>query len=118
MGQILSYKSSATIEYMNGNFSKITYMGPDGAKITVSFTASDLQNRNGVLPELVGKELGCLGFEHLYYAGLLGRSSSNLVKTSVTQTTKTPHKISTPALNTASKTATWYCATTIRPQVV
>lgn len=80
MGQILSYKSSATIEYMNGNFSKITYMGPDGAKITISFTASDLQNRNGVLPELVGKELGCLGFEHLYYAGLLGRSSSNLVK--------------------------------------
>lgn len=80
MGQILSYKSSATIEYMNGNFSKICYVGPDGAKVTITFTTTDLQNRNGVLPELIGRELGCLGFEHLYYAGLLGRPSSNLVR--------------------------------------
>jgi hypothetical protein len=28
----------------------------------------------------MSKQLGCLGFEHLYYAGLLGRPTTHLVK--------------------------------------
>lgn len=80
VGQIVTYKSSATITYDNGNLARIVYTGVDNVPVTLTFTPSVLPNRNGLLPEAVGRELGCIGFEQLYYAGLLGRPTVNLVK--------------------------------------
>lgn len=79
-GQAMQYRSSASIEYQNGNLSRIIYTETDNQPDTLTFTASSLVNYNGLLPETVSKELGCLSFEHLYYAGLLGRPTINLVK--------------------------------------
>jgi hypothetical protein len=33
-----------------------------------------------LLPETLSKQLGCFGFEHLYYAGLLGKATKHLVR--------------------------------------
>ncbi len=79
-GQAMQYRSSATIEYLNGNLSRIVYTETDNDPVTLTFTPSGYVNRNGLLPETVSKEMGCLSFEHLYYAGLLGRSTTHLVK--------------------------------------
>lgn len=79
-GQAKQYRSSATIEYANGNLSRIVYYAPDNDPVTLTFTPSQLVNYNGLLPETVSEELGCLGFEHLYYAGFLGRPTINMVK--------------------------------------
>lgn len=79
-GQVEQYKSSATITYDNGNLAKIDYVGVDNEAVTLTFTTSSMSNGNGLLPEGISQELGCLGFEHLYYAGLLGRPTNNLVQ--------------------------------------
>lgn len=79
-GQVQQYRSSATISYDNGDISRIDYVGADDEPVTVLFTSSPLSNRNGILPEGVGQEMGCLGFEQLYYAGLLGRPTTHLVE--------------------------------------
>lgn len=79
-GQAQQYKSSATIEYENGNLSKIDYVDNNSRPVTLNFIADDRHNFNGILPPAVTKEMGCLGFEHLYYAGLLGRPTEKLVK--------------------------------------
>lgn len=79
-GQATQYKSNAKIEYLDGDLSKITFVEGSNAPIELLFTPSNLMNRNGLLPETVSKEMGCLGFEHLYYAGLLGRPTAHLVK--------------------------------------
>lgn len=81
LGPAAQYRSSADIEYLNGNLSRIVYTEAGNVPVTITFTPSDIVNRNGLLPETVSKELGCLSFEHLYYAGLLGRPTTNLVKT-------------------------------------
>lgn len=78
-GQTPSYKTSATISYSGGDLSRIVYTGPDNKPVTLTFTASTKENHNGLLPATTSKELGCLGFEHLYYAGLLGRATEHLV---------------------------------------
>lgn len=78
-GQAQQYRSSATLSYYNGNYDKIVYTDTDNSPVTLTFTPSSETNRNGLLPPTAGKELGCLGFEHLYYAGLLGRPTQNLV---------------------------------------
>ena len=78
------YKTSATIEYFeNGNsydFKEIRYTGPDNVTVTTSFTPDQNRNLNGLLPEAASKEIGCLDFEYLYYAGLLGKGTTHLVK--------------------------------------
>lgn len=79
-GQVEQYKSSATITYDNGNLQRIDYVGADQETVTLTCTPSALVNSNGLLPEGISQELGCLGFEHLYYAGLLGRPTTNLVQ--------------------------------------
>lgn len=79
-GQAQQYKTSASISYVNGNYSKIVYVEADNKPVELHFTPSDKPNMNGLLPATASRELGCLGFEHLYYAGLLGRSAQNLVK--------------------------------------
>lgn len=78
-GQVAQYTSSATLTYSDGNLKTIAYSGADGQEALLSFTATQIQNTNGLLPVAVEQELGCLGFEHLYYAGLLGKATTNLV---------------------------------------
>ena len=78
------YTTFATIEYTeNGNnfdYKKINYTGPDNVTITTTFIPHNLKNTNGLLPEAASKEIGCLDFEYLYYAGLLGKGTTHLVK--------------------------------------
>lgn len=79
-GQAVQYYSSALLTYDDGNLVRIVYTETGNPADTLEFTPSSLVNTNGLLPETVGKELGFLSFEHLYYAGLLGRPSENLVE--------------------------------------
>lgn len=79
-GPSTQYKTSATIRYNNGNLETVVVTGPDNVPVTTTFVPSPMENRNGLLPETASEQLGCLGFEHLYYAGLLGMPSKNLVK--------------------------------------
>lgn len=79
-GQAQQYRTSASIEYENGNFSRIVYISTDKKPVILTFTPSTWPNFNGLLPSTATLELGCLGFEHLYYAGLLGISTENLVQ--------------------------------------
>lgn len=80
LGPAAQYRSSANIEYVNGNLSRIVYTETGNEPVVLTFTPSGIVNTNGLLPETVSKEMGCLSFEHLYYAGLLGRPTSNLVQ--------------------------------------
>lgn len=79
-GQLQQYRTTGQISYVNGDLDRIIYTEPDNNPVTLTFTASYLPNMNGLLPATASRELGCLGFEHLYYAGLLGRSTRQLVK--------------------------------------
>lgn len=79
-GQATQYKTSGTIKYNNGNLESVTMIGPDNVPVTTTFVSHTLENKNGLLPETASEQMGCLGFEHLYYAGLLGASTKNLVK--------------------------------------
>lgn len=79
-GHITQYRSSATIEYADGDLSRIVYSEDGLTRETLTFTPSNLVNTNGLLPELAAKQLGLLGFEHLYYAGLFGRPTVHLVQ--------------------------------------
>lgn len=71
--------ASARIEYKNGDISMITYSENNDAPIYYRCTPSSYYNVNGLLPETISKQLGCFGFEHLYYAGLLGKPSQHLL---------------------------------------
>ncbi len=103
-GQQAMYTSTGKITYDNGNYSKLEYVGPDGENATLTFTPTAQLNRNGLLPVGVSREMGMLGFEHLYYAGLLGRPSINLVQrveyTSARQTYTLNYEYSTRGGNT------------------
>lgn len=80
---IPKYTSSATLTYSNGDLSKIVYTenenNPDNT-VTLTFTADNFPNLNGLLPDGVTREFGCLGFEFLYYAGLMGSATTHLVQ--------------------------------------
>ena len=78
-GGVMQYRSSATIEYKDGDLSTITYTETGNPPVVLTLTPTTIPNRNGLLPETIGKELGVLGYEHLYYAGLLGRPTTHLV---------------------------------------
>jgi hypothetical protein len=72
--------ASARIEYKNGNISKVTYSENNDAPIYYRCTPSSYNNVNGLLPETISKQFGCFGFEHLYYAGLLGKPTQHLLE--------------------------------------
>lgn len=81
LGQIQQYNSSATIDYdAQGALQKIVYKGVDNRQTILTFTNYASANRNGLMPPTIARELGCIGFEQLYYAGLLGRPTRLLVK--------------------------------------
>lgn len=74
------YNTKASISYdAEGNLSSIRYEMEENDPILIQLTPSDELNDNGLLPETISKEFGLLGFEHLYYAGLFGRPTKNLV---------------------------------------
>lgn len=78
-GQQAQYRSSATISYdASGALSKIVYVGTDDRRTIVTLTNATQLNVNGLLPATLSTELGMSGYEHLYYAGLLGRATSML----------------------------------------
>ncbi len=68
---------------VNGNITEIKYTpSADALDVydiyTFEYTPED--NVNGLLPEAISNVMGCEGFEYIYYAGLLGRSTQNLIK--------------------------------------
>lgn len=71
----------ATIEYRDGNIAAITYSENNDEPIIYRCTPTAISNYGGLLPETLSKQLGCYGFEHLYYAGLLGKATDNVIKT-------------------------------------
>lgn len=79
-GQSQVFNTSAQIEYNNGNISKIIVTEPDNIPVIYTLKYSHLENKNGILPVNMSKQLGCLGMEHLFYAGLLGKPTKNLVE--------------------------------------
>lgn len=79
-GQAQQYTSSGRFTYTNGNITGIEYKEAGAEPVSLTLQPADLLNSNGLLPEAISKELGCLGLEHLYYAGLLGLPTKNLVK--------------------------------------
>ena len=74
-------RAKANITYANGNIAKIEYAKNNDNPTVYTFTSAMAKNVNGLLPETMSVALGCYGFEHLFYAGLLGAPTENLVKT-------------------------------------
>lgn len=74
--------SSASISWTtDGNIEEIRYVPSTDANhkyYTYRFEYSTARNVNGLLPEKISRAFGCESFEYLYYAGLLGRGTTNL----------------------------------------
>ncbi len=74
--------AEAKLVWDNLNLISVTYTPltkvPDDY-IIYEFEYTDKWNDNGILPEIDTKALGCKGFEFMYYAGMLGKSTKNLV---------------------------------------
>lgn len=80
---IPQYTSSASLTYNNGDLSQIVYTENENNSdntVTLTFTPSSYLNTNGLLPDGVTREIGCLGFEFLFYAGLMGNATTHLVQ--------------------------------------
>lgn len=81
LGQVQQYTSSADISYNDADaLQRIVYTGTDHRRTILTFDNTTQANMNGILPPTISREMGCLGFEQLYYAGLLGRSPKLLVQ--------------------------------------
>lgn len=81
LGLVQQYHSSATIGYTpTGALKQITYNGTDSRKVILTIEGSSQNNQNGLIPPTLSREMGCIGFEHLFYAGLLGKAPSTLVE--------------------------------------
>lgn len=77
-GHSQQFRSTGELSYENGDLKKIIYTGPDNSPVELVFESTALPNINGLLPETVSKEMGLMGYEHLYYAGLFGRATAHL----------------------------------------
>lgn len=71
--------ASGRLAYQDGNLVSIEYVENEGAPTIYALTPSAVSNRNGLLPALLSQQMGCFGFEHLYYGGMLGKPSAHLV---------------------------------------
>lgn len=71
--------ASGRLTYQDGNLVSIAYVENEGEPSVYALTPSAIANRNGLLPALLSQQMGCFGFEHLYYGGMLGKPSSHLV---------------------------------------
>ncbi len=74
--------SKAELLWDNGNLVTVVYTPlvniPD-EYITYHLEYGSEWNDNGILPEIDTKALGCRGFEFMYYAGMLGKATKNLI---------------------------------------
>ncbi len=87
------FQSNASISYDgSGNISRISYTENDNPAVTYRFTPDTELNTNGLLPETVFDAMGCFGFEQLFYAGLMGRPTTHLVKKIVATGHQDPDK--------------------------
>lgn len=73
-------RARGTIEYKDEDIVTITYSENNDDPTYYHCTPSSLYNTNGLLPETLSKQMGCFGFEHLYYAGLMGKATKHLVR--------------------------------------
>lgn len=72
--------ASGKLSYNSGNLVRIEYIENEGTPTIVTLTPSTTLNKNGLLPVTLSMQMGCFGFEHLYYGGMLGKPSKHLVK--------------------------------------
>lgn len=76
--------SIGEIIWENGNIKTIKYTPfteADHKFYTYELTYDESQsNDNGILPELISEAMGIEGVEFLYYSGMLGQATANLVK--------------------------------------
>ena len=72
--------ASAELVYQDGDLVSIVYAENNDAPTVVTLTPSTHPNTNGLLPAVLSRYMGCFGFEHLYYAGMLGKPTSHLVQ--------------------------------------
>jgi hypothetical protein len=72
--------ASGKLKYSAGNLVRIEYVENNGNPTIITLTPSTTLNKNGLLPVTLSLQMGCFGFEHLYYGGMLGKASKNLVK--------------------------------------
>lgn len=71
--------ASGKLTYQGDNLTRIEYVENGGNPTVYSLTPSAVPNHNGLLPALLSGQMGCFGFEYLYYGGMLGKPSSHLV---------------------------------------
>lgn len=72
--------ASAELNYQDGDLVSIVYAENNDDPIVVTLTPSTYPNTNGLLPAVLSRYMGCFGFEHLYYAGMLGKPTNHLVQ--------------------------------------
>ena len=81
LGQAQQYNSSAVIAYTpTGALNQITYNGTDSRRVILTFTSLAQANVDGLMPPTISQEMGILGYEQLFYAGLLGKAPAQLVQ--------------------------------------
>ncbi len=87
--------AKAELLWDNKNLKSVTYTPltniPDDY-IRYEFEYTDEWNDNGILPEIDTKALGCKGFEFMYYAGMMGKATGNLIDCVVVTYSKDPAK--------------------------
>ncbi len=74
--------SKAEMVWDNGNLKKVIYTPftvNESETVTYELEYTTLLNENGILPEVNSEALGCKGFEFVYYAGMFGKATKNLV---------------------------------------
>ncbi len=93
-GHVEELMTFAEIKYNDGDFEKVTYMQENSNIVdticVLTFTSDTNLNSNGLLPEVISTELGLIGKEYFYYAGLLCGSSMHLVKSISAEYPKNP----------------------------
>lgn len=101
-GEETTKGASAVINWSDGNISSIVYIPSADASnkfYTYTFQYSSELNYNGLMPEAVSRALGCFGSEYLYYSGMLGRGTKNLVKSVTIENSIDPNDVVTYNFN-------------------
>ncbi len=101
-GEETTKGASSVITWNDGNISSIVYIPSADASnkfYTYTFQYSNELNYNGLMPEVASRALGCFGLEYLYYSGMLGRGTKNLVKSVTVENSMDPDDVVTYTFN-------------------
>ena len=101
-GEETTKGASSVITWNDGNISSIVYIPSADASnkfYTYTFQYSNELNNNGLMPEVASRALGCFGLEYLYYSGMLGRGTKNLVKSVTVENSMDPDDVVTYTFN-------------------